>query len=587
MKKVSIIGMGLLTAFSAILSSCESDEAVSKTSYLPFLTSQNGKWGMISTDGTVLFEDEFKDMPTSVKNDRFLVQNGNGLWEIYTAEAKPEKIGEEYLQIADFTASVTPSVKKNEKICLINTDGDVKATLDKANNKNIVKCSYFSYGYATIVTEDDMCGIINTKGELVIDAKYVAVYPISNNSFIAVLNNNEEATTIKVLNASGKDVLEMNVGNGQKYLDINPEASTSKYLAVCTSVDGERQWGFIDYSKNVVIKPSSKIKRIVEVKGDKFIFSDGENCGVMNFNGDVILRAKYDNLSWADDDVLISYDSDNYSLINLEGDKLTKEKYLAILPFYDGKYAAVKIDDNSWGFVDKKGEEIKLKNAPDIYHIGPHSASMVVESDFVDIDAIVARLKLDKNGLMGFNLDMLPQQVIKAYNEVEGNTNERLGLTAEENRYRDRVITAYSSRGLEIESRLYYQRYMTESIDGNTTWSKEHPQYIEAYVGGDMINGKVDLLYSKVAATIKSYGKVMRENSGAIVVQLSDERGWIVTNEKSKMHIKIFNNNDFQGYNIDFYAKDNENTKEYIKSVGNNPQAEIDTDSVEVVDSIY
>ena len=152
---------------------------------------------MIGTDGNVLFEDEFKDEPTSAKNGRFLVKNGNGLWEIYTAEAKPEKIGEEYLQIADFNASVTPSVKKNEKISLIDVNGVVKATLDKANNKNIIRCSVFSYGFAIIVTEDDMYGIINTKGEVVIEPKYAFVAPISSSRFYAVSkNNNEEATTI-------------------------------------------------------------------------------------------------------------------------------------------------------------------------------------------------------------------------------------------------------------------------------------------------------------------------------------------------------------------------------------------------------
>ena len=363
MKNNLFKGIIVILAFASIVS-CSEELEQSETGYLPFKSSQNGKWGMIGTDGTILFEEEFKDEPTSAKNGRFLVKNGNGLREIYTAESKPERIGEEYLQIADFTSSVTPSVKKNERICLIDVDGNVKATLDKANNKSIVKCSLFLYGYAMIMTEDNMFGIINTKGEVVIEPKYAFAAPISGSRFYVVLkNSDEEANAIKVLDASGGDILEMKVGDGQKYTEINPEISTSDYLAVCTSVDGERQWGFIDYSKNVVVKPSSKIKSITEVKDDKFIFSDGENYGVMNFDGEVVIRAKYDHLSWADDDMLIAYDSDlkNY-VINLEGDKITKEKYLSILPFYDKKHAAVKVDDNSWGFIDKNGEELKMKN---------------------------------------------------------------------------------------------------------------------------------------------------------------------------------------------------------------------------------
>ena len=587
MRKSSIIRMSLLAALSAVIISCASDEAESETGYLPFKSSQKGKWGMIGTDGRVLFEDEFKDEPTSAKNGRFLVRNGNGLWEIYTAEAKPEKIGEEYLAIADYTASVTPSVKKNEKISLIDVDGNVKAVLDKANNKNIIRCTRFSYGYAAITTEDEKMGIINTSGDIVIEPKYDYIFPFSSGKFCATeRNENEDVYTVKILEKNSNCVLEIKVGEGQKYKSCNPDVSTSDYLAVCTSVDGETQWGYIDYSKEVKIKPSSKIKSINNVKGNKFIFYDGENYGVMDFNGETILRPKYDNLTWADDDMLIAYDSDSkYSLINLEGDKITQEKYLSILPFFDGKHAAAKVNDNSWIFIDKKGEEVKIKNAPDIYYLGENSACWSVESDFVDIDAIVSRLKLDKNGLMGYSLDMMPQQIIKAYNEVEGNENESLGLSPEENRGRDNVKTAYSSRGLKIESKVYYQKYMTETVDGNTIWSKDYPYYIEAYVGGDMIKDKVDLLYEKVAAIVKSYGKVMRENSGAAVVQLSDERGWVVTNEKSKLYIKIFNSYNYQDYNIDNYVKDGETTREYIEAQPRVSQAEaVDSDSIAIDD---
>jgi hypothetical protein len=280
----------------------------------------------------------------------------------------------------------------------------------------------------------------------------------------------------------------------------------------------------------------------------------------------VVLRAKYDHLSWADDDMLIAYDSDskNY-VINLEGDKITKEKYLSILPFYDKKHAAVKVDDNSWGFIDKNGEELKMKNAPDIYYIGTNTACSIVESDFVDIDAIVSRLKLDKNGIMGFRLDMTPQQIVKTYNEVEGNTKGRINATPEDNRGRDRVNTTYSSRGLDIESEVYYQRYLTEDEGDGTVWSKEHPSYISAVIGGEMLNGKLDLLFSKVAANVKSYGKIMRENSRAIVVKMSEDRGWVVINNNTKLSLKVFNNRDFQSYDINSYAKDNETTRDYIK----------------------
>ena len=59
--------------------------------YFPFQESENSLWGMISPSGKVLFNEEFKEMPTIVRDGRFMVRNADGLWEIYTAEEKPKK----------------------------------------------------------------------------------------------------------------------------------------------------------------------------------------------------------------------------------------------------------------------------------------------------------------------------------------------------------------------------------------------------------------------------------------------------------------------------------------------------------------
>lgn len=581
MKKISIIGMGLLVAFSTILYSCMSDEAESETSYLPFKSSKDGKWGMIGTDGTVLFEEEFKDEPTAAMNGRFLVKNGNDLWEIYTAEEKPEKIGGEYLKVLDFTASVTPSVRKNEKICLIDKNGEVKATLDKANNKNIIRCSKFLYGFATIVTDDNQSGIINTKGEVVIEPKYDHVTPFAGGKF-AAMKRDENLSTIEILNKSGEKIVEFKIGSDQKYNDLNIGASTSDYLAVCSSVDGEEQWGYIDFSKNPVIKPSSKIKYLKEVKGKNFIYYDGQNYGVMNFDGETVLRAKYDNLSWADDNVLIAYDSkDKYSLINLDGDRITKEEYLSILPFFDHKHAAVKIDDNSWGFINKDGEELKLKNAPDIYYLDKHETWGYVESDFLDIDAIVSRLKLTNKGFMGLNIDMGTQQIIKAYKEIEGNTMS-YDMTPDGLGWRNKLEASTSYQEIRMSLYLSCTGSFAKYVDGSYVWQDVHPFIIDATISGNKLEGKTELLYAKIAAMIKSYGKVMRENSRAAVVMLTEDKGWCLYCDNDAVYLRIGIGDEYQE-DIDRYAKDGETTKEYIKPQSRDQYD--DSDSIAVLDS--
>lgn len=582
MKKNLIFGLGMLIMLSTVMTSCLNEASENETSYLPFRSSKDGKWGLMGTDGKVLFEEEFKDAPTSAKNGRFMVANGNGKWEIYTAEKKPVKVGEEYIEIADFTADVTPAVKPNEKIKLIDKDGKEKVTLDKLGNKSIVSCYKFSCGVAEIITEDGKHGAINTKGEVVVEPKYYSFYALSENQYI-VMNRIENADGVYGLKViKGKDILcELKIGEGQKYVDVDATASTEDYLAVCSSVDGERRWGYINMSKEIVIKPTEKINYIKEVRGNCFIFGNGENDGVMNFEGETVLRAKYDQLSWVDDDVLTAWDSSNnmFSLIDLEGNKISKEEYKAIMPFFDGQHAVVKIDDNSWGFINKKGEEMNMKDAPDIYDIGEKSASSIVNSDYLDIDAIVSKLNLSKNGLMGYTLNMTPLQMVKNYNEL---SQDKLELNPGQNQGRDKLEITFENQGVDIYSKAYYNQYLTKYVNGNYIWSDEKPAYVEAKVSGDKLSGKTDLVYSKVSAIVKSFGKPMRENSHAVIVKLSDSQGWVVINDGTEIFISLNNSNSYQSTYIDSYAKDGESTKVYEEGqTDSSDYYEIDTAEVD------
>jgi hypothetical protein len=106
---------------------------------VPFKSSENGKWGMLRPDGSILFEEEFKDEPTVAHDGRFYVRNGNGLWEIFTAEENPVKVGDEYVSLGEYYDGVAPAVRKNEKISLIDRKGNIIAVLDKSGSKPITK----------------------------------------------------------------------------------------------------------------------------------------------------------------------------------------------------------------------------------------------------------------------------------------------------------------------------------------------------------------------------------------------------------------------------------------------------------------
>lgn len=557
----------MVTAISAIsLFSCNINSGETEVEYLPFQSTKDGKWGLIGTDGKVLFEEEFKDAPTVVTNDRFMVQNANGMWEVYTAEEKPERIGDEYVSIVNFTSDVTPAVKKNEKITLIDKNGVVKATLDKVGKKNIVKCTGFAHDMAIIATDDDMMGVIDTKGNVLVEPKHKATIIIDENTIMfADANKGDESSMLTFVNKAGEVKGKLNVGDGQKYADINFEATTDDIIAVATKVDGEKQWGFITYDKEVKLKPSGKIRSIESLKDDKFIFrnEDGD-YGVMNLNGETILRAKYDVLTWASDDLLIAYDNDDeYSVINLDGDKLTVDKYYNILPFYDNKHAAVKVDDNSWGFINSDGTEMK-EIKTDIYDISLNIACSVVETDFVDIDALVASLKLEKLGMYGMKSNMSPLQMTKAFNDA-AIPSERKSISENDNYHLDRLKMHKEKAGIDIFVEVYYTDWMVDYVYGLLQWTAAKPTYIRAEISGSKVNRNANKIYSKIAAIVKQFGSIYKENSGAVIVKQSEDFGWIVINDGDEVKVEL-NNYSYQWYDISRYAKNGEDTKESVES---------------------
>ena len=101
MKKTLFLFVTLVSMSASLLClflfvSCK-QEGESKVEYIPFQESENGLWGMISSDGEVLFTEEFKNPPTYAKEGRFMVKNNQDLWEIFTTESKPQKVGEEFM----------------------------------------------------------------------------------------------------------------------------------------------------------------------------------------------------------------------------------------------------------------------------------------------------------------------------------------------------------------------------------------------------------------------------------------------------------------------------------------------------------
>lgn len=414
MKALNVLGATLIAmAFCSCGSSGESE-----VEYIPVQEEENGNWGMVSPSGEMLFSAEFVNKPTYVRNGRFMVKNADGLWEIYTADEKPKQVGGTYVEAGEFYEDVAPVVEKGKPVELIDRDGNVKATLDKIDGKPVEAVSNFTDGIAYFIS-DGKYGFIDTSGKMILPAKYSGVIGIGEGKILVT----EE---VKAKNGSTETVHNVIDYKGTVLFKVDKEkfVYASWYeddeAVASQTVDGETRYGIVDEKGEWVLKPSSKLKGILGKRGENFVYYDGDAYGLMNTDGEVILRAKYSFLTFFNDDILVKGEKDEYSLIDLEGNEVGEDTYENIYSSHDGKHAFVTESRHSYVIIDAKGNVVDKKQS--FYDFGGISADNLIHSDYVDVQSFVAAV-FSGDGLRGVNSQSDVRAVLEAL-EVENNGNE-------------------------------------------------------------------------------------------------------------------------------------------------------------------
>ncbi len=540
MKKMFLCA-GVLT--SLLLASCNSAKE-NDVEAIPFQSKEDGKWGMIKTDGEVLFEEEFIECPTVVRNGRFMVKNANDLWEIYTADKKPQQVGkDEYLGIISFSADVTPAVKKGERITLIDKDGKVKATLDKAGGQNIKRCYGFHEGYARIYT-DKGYGLINTSGKVVIEPNYCEMTDCSDGKIVAIENKYADTSRDEcpyvVLNTSGKVMHTIKAGKYKEIGSYNAQYYKHGRLVVCQTEDGERKSGLIDDKGEVVLKPSEKNRYIIQLSEKYFTFYDGDGCGLKDNDGEVIIRAKYDGLKLDPyvSSVIWAADDNKWKLLDLEGNEITDEEYYGVTDFYDGKHAFVRIGKKEMGMIDISGKEIK--GLPDIYDISTNNGDEYVNSDYIDIDALVEAFGITPTSIGIFKIDMTPEQAAQAWTKEKNEDTEVLP----KNFTKYELSYVKEAEGVSIKYTLGYKSRMVVDMSSSWwsydyQWADIKPVSIYCSTSGTKIANSVDKVYEKLLAKIKGMGKVFKEGNCGVAVTIKEELGIVLKKESGDIIIEL------------------------------------------------
>lgn len=521
----------LLLALVALLSSCGQKSA--DLEYIPFRSISDGRWGMISTDGKVLFDDEFNDMPQAVYCGRFFVKNKDGKYELYTADEKPQQVaGKTWADVSDFSKGLALAAEEGKPISIINCDGEQVADLSKIDGKSITAAKGLYEGHAIVETEDGTKGIVDDGGKTIVGlGKYKELEYVGEGKCLALDKKYENAEkdqmVIQIISIEGKTLGEINTSK------INFEGARTTEAVIFNNgllgaYDANGRGGLINEKGEWVLEPSEKVKHIIAINGDKFIYSGEDGMGIMDKKGEVLIRGKYFMLQWAGDDLLWAFDTkgenkDMISLINLKDEIVGKESFKNGYTLQDGTRIA-QLGKHDYGFIDEKGEVMKLDKNVNIADIGIPRCDQWVESQYVDVQRIVSSLELDGQKMYGITIWTPADKAIPAFAE-KGQKDATCSVKPSDSPYsyfQSRAeYECRLSNTVRVKKYLTFNNYITRYSNGQ----QFNPESLVYMIGADVkVSSGAKAVYESICKLLKSKGlKEIGKSEESITYDLGNQ----------------------------------------------------------------
>lgn len=347
-------------------------------------------WSILNVQtGEVLYKDEFKNMPSAIYHDLFLVENDKGTFDYYNINNVKTPVNKaSFYMAADFVGSdVTPATLPGKQITLINTKCEVVATLDKS----IERCGKFVEGLAMFMDETGKCGFLDKTGKIVIKAKYDNGLSFSDGVSVCwLVDEDEDLTTYYVIDKTGKELFKFtsneyviagafNEGRIPVFKDkeiIYLDKTGKKLQSLCNLEDT------INYSSNLFNY------NIFALRDGRSVFCEGDVFGLKDKESNIILRAKYDLLinSGYGDGRYIAQKGDKFGIIDFNDNVVLDFKYDEI--FLLRRNVFLVGNGKTRTLVNDKGEDATNVN------ISEYSLQQtgMVKSNFLDPDDFVQKI---------------------------------------------------------------------------------------------------------------------------------------------------------------------------------------------------
>ena len=270
-------------------------------------------------------------------------------------------------------------VKSGDSFQIVDREGKIII------NPQFSEASIFREGLALVkskVSSDDFkYGFVDEEGKFIIQPKYKQATVFSEGLAWVV----EENGAPIAINKKGETKITLK--NAEK-VGIFKEGLA--FFSVFNK-DGKKEFGFIDNTGNIVIKPkfsavgffteglcavenelgkigyiNKKGELIVNYQFDeagefingRAITASGEKCGVIDTSGKYVINPQYDDIIY-DKDFYIIKQNNRLGWCDKKGNIVINPQFKNALGFYDNELAPVQLlGSNLWGYIDKSGKLI-------------------------------------------------------------------------------------------------------------------------------------------------------------------------------------------------------------------------------------
>lgn len=236
-------------------------------------------------------------------------------------------------------------------------------TKDKENGKIISNDYFVSY-------QNNKWGVINSKGENVINPSYAEMIVIPNSKkdvFICTYDVNYETGEYKtkVLNSKNEEIF--NSYNRIEAIPNSDERNNLWYEENILKVEKDGRYGLIDLSGKELL--ASEYEEILAIKGIKNaikVKKDGK-YGVVNNEGKIILKPQYNDIKQLGKDnksgFIVQAENNKFGVVDYSGNSILATNYDEVSNIYGNDFYVVKNENKQ--ILVKKGDEVILTNGFD------------------------------------------------------------------------------------------------------------------------------------------------------------------------------------------------------------------------------